>query len=86
MPRQYNIKWRNKDKTRLSNTVRQFNAKITGNICHGNPNNKMGETGNRNQGGCHQPKKKPGTQKNEPYHGEGNHGNYPGKQSSTQEV
>lgn len=29
MPRQYNIKWRNKDKTRLSNTVRQFNAKIT---------------------------------------------------------
>lgn len=28
MPRQYNIKWRNKDKTRLSNTVRQFNAKI----------------------------------------------------------
>lgn len=29
MPRQYNIKWRNKDKTLLSNTVRQFNAKIT---------------------------------------------------------
>lgn len=29
MPRQYNIKWRNEDKTRLSNTVRQFNAKIT---------------------------------------------------------
>ena len=29
MSRQYNIKWRNKDKTRLSNTVRQFNAKIT---------------------------------------------------------
>lgn len=29
MPRQYNIKWRNKDKTRLSNTVQQFNAKIT---------------------------------------------------------
>ena len=29
MPRQYNINWRNKDKTRLSNTVRQFNAKIS---------------------------------------------------------
>lgn len=29
MPRQYNIKWRKQDKQKISNTVRQFNSKIT---------------------------------------------------------
>lgn len=29
MPKQYNIKWRKSDKEKISNTVRQFNAKIT---------------------------------------------------------
>lgn len=29
MPRQYNIKWRKQDKQKVTNTVRQFNSKIT---------------------------------------------------------
>lgn len=29
MPKQYNIKWRKSDSEKISNTVRQFNAKIT---------------------------------------------------------
>lgn len=29
MPKQYNIKWRKSDREKISNTVRQFNAKIT---------------------------------------------------------
>lgn len=29
MPRRYNIKWRDVDRKKLSNTVRQFNAKLT---------------------------------------------------------
>lgn len=29
MPRQYNIKWRKHDKQKVTNTVRQFNSKIT---------------------------------------------------------
>ena len=136
MPRQYNIKWRNKDKTRLSNTVRQLNAKITRTLKK-NPelapylperltvqglrdkiqtrqdfNREINSARRFLKPGAETPvtsatgirttrweKREVGIKvgvinrrrnrelkKNEPYHGEGNHGNYPGKQSSTQEV